>query len=346
MKKYLALTLVIALVMGVLSACGGGKEPTEGQTAENFEPITLRMATDAPVEFMGTVSAKKIIAEIEEKTEGRIKIDLYPTSQLGDYATVYDELVRGTIDIAHITIPDALDSRMGAPYTPYMTSGYEEAKIILGPDGWLAQEFRKYNEALGVKFFGFYLEGYIGTGTVKEPKDFLTPGAEKGLKIRVWNAPASRLPIEDLGYTAISIPYAEAPTSIQTGVVDGWIGGTSNANYHYVGDVIKNFYMTYMNAESTSYVMSKMVYDKLLPQDQKIVEEAFVEESRASFDIAKSEDEKWMAELEKKGVKVTVLTPEQVQVMADYIRETTWPKLEEVYSKELLDGIKAELDKL
>ncbi len=342
MKKrntFKALVVLLIVMSLVLSGCASKSTDTG---SDSSKPLTLRMATDHPIDHMGTRSAKAIAEEVKEKTEGRVLIDLYPASQLGDYNTVYEEIVRGTIDLAHITIPDSLDSRLGSAYTPYLTTGYDEAKKVYAPDSFLSKKFEEYNAALGAKFLGFYLEGYIGMGTKKEPKDLLVPGANKDMKVRVWAAPASRVPMNDLGYTPITVPYAEAPTAIQTGVVDGWIGGTPNVNYNWVGEIITNFYETFMNAESTAYVMSEKTFQKLTPEDQKVVVEAFAKQSNESFNLAQAEDEKWMVELEKKGVKVTRYTPEQIQMFADYIRTNSWPQLEDVYSKELLDGLKAQ----
>jgi TRAP-type transport system periplasmic protein len=340
-RSLLVLLAVIVCITFAFTACAPKAAPAAGDSSA-AKPIVLRMATDHPIEHMATRSANAIVEEVKTKTNGRVEITLYPASQLGDYNTVYEEIVRGTIDIGHITIPDSLDPRLGSAYTPYLTTGYDEAKKVYAPGSFLYNKFVEYNEKLGVRFLGFYLEGYIGMGTKKEPKDFLEPGKDKEMKVRVWAAPASRAPMTDLGYTAITVPYAEAPTAIQTGVVDGWIGGTPNVNFHWVGEVIKYFYVTHMHAESTAYVMSNKTLAKISPEDQKVIVEAFSTQSNASFDLAKAEDEKWIAELEKKGVKVTQLTDAQVQSMADYVRTNTWPKLEELYTKELLDGLKAQ----
>ncbi len=339
MKKTRILVLLLSFVLVFsLAACGGGDK----KAADSNEPITFRMATDHPIEHMATRSAKAIAAEVEEKTEGRIKIDVYPASQLGDYNTVYEEIVRGTIDMAHITIPDSLDARLGSAYTPYLTTGYDEAAVVYAPGSYLSNKFVEYNSKLGVRFLGFYLEGYIGMGTKQVPTDVMVPGADKNLKSRVWAAPASRAPMEDLGYTAVTVPYAEVATAIQTGVVDGWIGGTPNVNYHWVGEVIENFYVTYMHAESTAYVMNEETLAGLSEADQAIIIEAFSTQSNASFELSKAEDEKWIEELKAAGINVTIFTDEQVQEFADFVRTNSWPKLEELYTKELLDGIKAQ----
>ena len=343
-KSLLALLICMALLV---TACGGGGNgaaaPADGDGGE--QTMTLRMTTDHPIDHMATRSAQALIEEIEEKTDGRIQITLYPASQLGSYEMTFDEIVRGTIDLGHITIPDSLDSRLGAAYTPYLTTGYDEAKVVYAPGSFLSEKFVEYTEDLGVKFLGFYLEGYIGMGTKVEPRDLLIPGANKGIQTRVWAAPASREPMQDLGYTPVTVPYAEAPTAIQTGVVDGWIGGTPNVNYVWVGEVIDYFYRTFMHAESTSYVMNLNLFNSLSAEDQQIFLDAFGRQSMESFELAEAEDDHWMERLENDlGVTVTKLSDEDVQMLADFVRETTWPKLEEVYTKELMDGLKAQFE--
>lgn len=340
-RRSVILMAVVLCASLILSACGGGGG---GAAADPDEPMVWRMATDHPIDHMATRSAKAIAAEIEEKTEGRIKITVHPASQLGGYDTVYDEIIRGTIELAHITIPDALDSRLGAAYTPYLTTGYDEAKVVYAPDSFLSQKFVEYNEVLGVKFLGFYLEGYIGLGTKREPRDLLVPGAPKGLQIRVWAAPASREPAADLGFTPVTIPYAEAPTAIHTGVVDGWIGGTPNVNFNWVGEVISYFYRTFMHAESTAYVMNLNLFNSLSEADQQIVLNAFARQSMESFELAETEDDYWMGRLEEIGVTVIKLSDEDVQMLADFVRTNTWPKLEEIYTKELMDGLRAHIE--
>src|SRR5699024_3834466 len=103
-------------------------------------------------------------------------------------------------------------------------------------------------------FLGFVLEGFIGQGYVKEPNDMFTPGVNKEVKTRSPAMATFRIPQEEIGFNPITVPYAEVPTAIQTKVIDGWVGGTPNMNYAWVGEVINYMYVNYMHAEATSYV--------------------------------------------------------------------------------------------
>lgn len=338
-SKIFALILVLVLSLGGLAACGGG-----GDDGGDGETITLRLASDAPEDHIATKLNNDLCAKIEEKTEGRVKVTYHPGSQLGSYESVYEELMMGSVDFAQITVPDATDTRLGMAYLPYYATSYEEAKILYGADSFMSTKFAEINAENDVKFLGWVLEGFIGMGTVKEPADVMTPGADKKMKLRS-PAMATFLNVQkDLGYTPITITYNEVPTAIQTNVVDGWIGGTPNMNYAWVGDVIKYMYVNYIHAEATCYVGSEKSLAKLSDEDRAIVEEIFKEQSEQSFIDAEANEKEYIKKLkEDKGVKVVELTAEELKANADFVRDKTWTGLEKDLTKELIDGFRKEV---
>ncbi|MDR1796442.1 MAG: hypothetical protein LBR44_03205, partial [Clostridiales Family XIII bacterium] len=137
------------------------------------------------------------------------------------------------------------------------------------------------------------------------------------------------------------------PTAIQTNVVDGWIGGTPNMNYAWVGDVINKMYVNYIHAEATCYVISNKSLAKLSEEDQATVIEVFQEQSELSFERAQENEELYKQKLvDDKGVEVVELTEEQIKANADYVRDVTWTRLEEVLTPELIEGFREEVAKL
>jgi len=348
MKKLIVIMMTLTLILTGFTGCGGGGGGADtGGDGGSADTIVLRLASDAPLEHIATGLNEEACKLVEERTEGRVKIDYFPASQLGGYETVYEEIVRGTIDLGQITIPDALDARLGAAYVPYYAKSFEEAKILYAPDSYLSNVLGELTAKNGVKFLGTVLEGFIGMGFVTEPNDMMTPGTNKKVKTRSPAMITFRVAQEDLGFNPITVPYAEVPTAIQTKVVDGWVGGTPNMNYAWVGQVIKHMYVNYIHAEATSYVVSQKTLDKLSPEDAETLIQVFQEQSLKSFDIAKENEEVYKKKLKDDyGVEVVEFTPEQVDAYADFIREKTWPKLEELLTKELMDGMRAEVEKL
>lgn len=344
-KKVFSVVLALVLMLLLLSGCAD----STGSAGENTktETIVLRLASDAPSEHIATELNKEACDLVFERTEGRVKVDYYPASQLGGYETVYEELMMGTIDLAQIAVPDSLNQKLGVAYMPYYATNYDEFKVLYAPDAFISKEFGKLTEENGVTFLGWFLEGFQGIATTVEPTNALIPGADKGIQTRTSPFQITRIMMEDLGFKTVTVPYGEVPTAIQTGVVDGWIGGTVNINYSWVGEIINYMYVNNVQPESTAYVMSDKSLEKLSEEDQQIVREVFAEQSMKSFDKAYENERVYVQKLKDDyGVKVIELTQDQLDEWATYIRDVTWTHLEDILSKELVDGLRAELTSL
>jgi TRAP-type C4-dicarboxylate transport system substrate-binding protein len=341
-KKMLAALLVVLLVVALAGCGGGGGGGNSGD--KGGETVTLRLASDVPLEHMATPINEEACKQVEERTEGRVKINYYPGSQLGSYETVFEEVAMGTIDISQNAIPDTLDPRLGAQYLPYYATSFAEAKVLYGKDSFMYQLYTEICAEQNIKFLGFTLEGFIGMGLVNNAADVFTPGADKKIKLRSPSTLTFRYAEEDLGYNPVTIPYAEVPTAIQTHTVDGWIGGTPNMNYAWVGEIINYMYINYIHAEATSFVISQKSLDKLSKEDQETLISVFGEQSEKSFEIAEENEKTYKEKLAKDyDVEVIELTDAQKKTQIDFIRDKTWTRIEELFGKELMDKFREEV---
>ena len=105
MKKLICMMLAAALSMTMLAGCGGSGSQGGGKSGEEKEVYTLRIATHYNQEHLGYASLTRIKEELESKSDGRLDVTLYPSSQLGDYTLTFQELSEGTVDMALIPIP-------------------------------------------------------------------------------------------------------------------------------------------------------------------------------------------------------------------------------------------------
>ena len=347
MKKMLA--LVMACVMALsLVACGGSSGSGSSGSAAEYSaenPLTLRLASDAPLEHIATGLNEDVCAAIAEKTEGRVQVQYLGASTLGSYETVYEELMMGTIDFAQITLPDATDPLLGCAYLPYYATNYEQAKELLAPDGVMATTIGEITAAQGVRFLGFCLEGFIGLGSTVEIPNLLDIEADKGVKCRSANMVTFRYILEDLNLNPVAVAYNEVPTAIQTNVVDCWVGGTPNINYAWVGDVINYMYVNYIHPEATSYVASQKTLDKLTEEDRAIVIECFEAASAESFVKAEENEKVYMQKMvDDYGIEVIEFTPEEIAPIAEYVRDVTWTRLEADLGSEFINACRADVE--
>lgn len=338
--KSLALVVALALVMTSFAACGGGGDDAT-YSADN--PLKLRLASDAPTDHIATRLNEELCQLIEEKTDGRITVEYFGGGSLGDYNTVFNEVKLGTIDAAQITIPDALDARLGAAYMPFYALSFDQAKTLYGPDSYMFEFFSEVVKTQDVEFLGFVLEGFIGMALVKNADDVFTPGTPKNIKIRVPGMAVFKDAQVNLGYTVAEIPYGEVTVAVQQGRVDGWVGGTPNINYAWLGDVINYMYINYVHAEATSYVLSDATLAKMTEEDQTIVKQCFLDQSAKSFDNAKDNEEVYKQKLRDKGVEVIELTEAQLKTMAEFVRGDTWTGLEESLGADLVQKFREEV---
>ncbi len=328
-KAVIAITLVNLLVLAAGSVFAAPE-------------MILKFAGQSSVDHPASKQMEAIAKEIAEKTEGRIEVKVYPANQLGDYSLVFEEQIRGTIDMSCISVPSQFDPRMELIYINGYVGDYDDVKRVFAQDGWMFKKMNEFNERLGVKLLGFFIEGMIGTGTTKPAKDPLNPAADQDVLIRVPNMDVYKLAAEAMGYRTVTVPYADVYQAIQTGVVNGVNGYPVAAAYTALGDVLKHWYMTNYSLEVLNLMISAKTWEKIKPADQAIIEDVMARATTSSVDNAKNLDEFYMNKMKEKGIEVHTYTKEElVPIMK--ASASTWEKLEANMTKELMDEFRREL---
>jgi TRAP-type C4-dicarboxylate transport system substrate-binding protein len=297
---------------------------------------TLRFAGQFPPDHTATGFMKEVAKEVAAKSNGRIEIKIFPANQLGDYTLVYEELIRGTIDMALISVPSQFDPRMELVYINGFVKSYDDIKKAFKPNGWIATKMDEFHTHLGVKFLGFNVEGMIGLGSTKPVREPLNPSVNKGVLTRVPFMEVYKTGVEAMGYKTISLPYADIYQSMQTGVCDAVSSIPPALAYTVLKDVMKHWYQLNYSLENESYLMSQKTWSKLKPADQKIIFDAVTKVAAKSIDQAKKDDIHYMDLMRKKGIKVYTYTDKQLAPLQAAIAKS-WVKLEPSMGKDLMD---------
>ena len=314
MKKF-AVLMTAVLVSAIMATA-----------AMAADQIVFRFAGQQPVEHQCTKMMKDFAQSIEKRTNGRVKIDVFPASQLGDYTLIMEELIRGTVDMSVTSFASSFDPRFELVYINGYVSGYDEAKKVFAPGAWLPNKLSELGKPLGVRVLGSYVEGMIGVGSTKPIKDPLYPKVDKGVLTRVPNMDTYMLGAQAMGFRTITIPWADVYQSLQTGVCDSVNGMATAAVYTSLGDVIKYWYATNYSMEYLPFMISEKSWNKLSPEDQKIFQEEAKKFTLKSIDTAKAEDVKYMDLMKKKGIKVFTYTEAELKpIKAACV--SSWDKL-------------------
>lgn len=351
LRRSIALMLVAALMTVVLAACGSTTtttEPTDGKetTAAEGQTYNLRLATLYPTEHELTMSAQAACDKIAEETGGAVNIQIYPSDQLGDYTAVYEEVMKGTIDMTINTMVTTYDSTLEMLTIPYLASSYDEAKeIFCNPDSYFFQTVKEHQEALNIETLGIYISGAMGIGAAKHLDNVMAPTVSKSDLIRCPSMDSYLWTAEGFGFKTVTIPYSELYTSLQTGVCDGWVGGGAYVNYISFRDVLSYFADARYLYENIVCIMNKDLFDGMPAEYQEIIQNAFTESTYAFTDQMEDLDNQAMEDMAAMGIEIYSPTHAEYDTMKAYFNENVWPKYENtldstVYESLLANGLR------
>jgi TRAP-type C4-dicarboxylate transport system substrate-binding protein len=256
---------------------------------------------------------------------------------------MYEEVMRGSLQMAQICTSGQYDKKMEINYLPYLITTYEQLPKVFSPGSYFFNKYDEIHNNLGVKLLGIYVEGFVGIGTKKPPIKIADPMVRKNELIRVPPMDIFTLAIQDMNYKTTTIPYADLFSALQTGIADGWFGGTAELNYLGFRDAIKYYIPYNVCIENTSYLINKKYFNSMPKQYQKLIEDQFLKAARNSIRECEKQDKLYLKKLTDYGIKVLDLTDEQRAVIAKHIRNVTWPKYSDMYGKEIMDGLATDL---
>ncbi len=308
------------------------------------DKLVLKVAGISSPEYRGSKSLEAIKEIVEKGTEGRVILDVFPANQLGDYTQVFEEIRRGTIEMGLIFLPSQFDPMLEVGSLPFLASTGEGMQKQLSPGSFVYSIIEESLEKLGVHLLRIYGDGFVGVGLAKQPKNHAKAGADKDAMIRVAPLAVYKETAEDLGFRTTSIPYADTYSGIQTGVCDGWIGGSSQINYLSFRDVIKYYIPYNCLFDQTAYHRRQAgMGEDLCPKNRKVIVDAVNAQADKSFADSNAEDIEYQKKLAEAGVEILPISPEEMAAIAEHVRATTWPKLEETYGKETIEKIRESL---
>jgi len=245
--------------------------------------------------------ALKFADIVQSRTDGRIKIDVFPAGQLGGERDMVEGLKIGTVDFVIAASPVAgavaNDRKVFLLDIPYIFKDYEALTRVL--EGDIGGEMTKNWPKAGFRSIGYFIAGFHQLANSKRP--IVKPEDMKGLKIRAIQSKSSILMIESLGPTAVPMAFPEVYTGIQQGIVDGFANSLTTlytAKYYEVAPYIS---ITNHLVGMLNLVISESVYQGLSPSDRKIVEEAGLEAARFQRSLYKEGDQKFLVLLKEKA---------------------------------------------
>lgn len=302
-KLMISLTSGLAVAVLALSACSSGPAGEESRTLRLGHPYP-------PAGLMGE-SAEDFAKAVEEATDGRVRIDVYASAQLGDHVQAASAMKEGRLDSYLLGIYGAgiedPDSQVGA--LPYLVLNQAQADEYYFEDGVVAEIDRATLKKNGMHATQFLTQGFRGLTNSK--RKVVLPSDVAGLKIRTPATPTVIESVTAWGASATSMPSGEYYAAMEQGVIDGQENGIDVTHSLKLWEVQDYFVDTNHAFGAFAITFSQSVWDTLSAEDQEAIEEVSLTISRQQRAALAEAEPRYYQEAAENGLDVTRLTDEQ-----------------------------------
>jgi tripartite ATP-independent transporter DctP family solute receptor len=266
-------------------------------------PMTLRWAHFAQEDHPANIAAKQFAANVEKRTSGAIKINIFPNNVLGGPPEQAQQIKLGTIDMGLPTQGqlDKFDPAFAAVVLPFIFNNSAEVyRVLDGPAmTWLAPLAEKQ----GFILLRNWEYGFRNLTNIVHPVN--VPDDVKGLKIRTPPELQIQASMEALGAVVQAIAFPELYLALAQKVVDGEENPIAVIYFNKYYEVQKHLAITRHIYNNMIHAVSAVTWKKLTPEQQGI----FREESASAGDLMRKligdDEADQIKKLEAAGMQVT-----------------------------------------
>ncbi len=337
-KRRRAVVAALAAALA-LSACGGarggGGGGGEGQT------FTIKFAHVVTPQTPKGQAAEKFKEVAEREGDGRLKVEIYPNSELyGDK----DELQALQNGAVQMLAPASAKFTTIAPQLqvldlPFLFDSVEEIPEVASPDTPVGKAIFE-NQALAEKNVKVLNLWDNGLKQLSSNRPMNTPANLKGLKFRIQPSDVLRDQFAAWGASSTPLAFAEVYNALQQGVVDGQENPYSNIESQNMHTVQKQ--ITESNHGYIGYVLvvNQDFYEGLPDDLKQAVDTAAQESSDFNREVAANINQEAKKTVEQAGTtRITVLDEQQRKAFKDAVVPSVWQKHAGVIGQELIDEL-------
>lgn len=306
------------------SGQSGASQPAAGAGKGKIEIQVAHMFAEAHPIHQGLAEGDKWL---QEKTGGRIKIRFYMNGTYGEQQNSIQAVRMGQLDVFENGPLPELYKPAGALFAPYAFRSYEHWETFKQSDV-AAKLLKEAGSAMGVKILGFHQFGFRNAVTTnvsaKNPKEL------EGLKMRMVNVVPYSEVATVLNTVGTPIPITDVYMSLKTGVVEGTENPLAQIYTEKFHEVTKYLILTNHMLATSAYLMSEKFWNRLSPEDQQIVAEAFEYAGDRTDEIVKKSESDYLQKLKDGGMTVIEPEREKFQARAPLVIEK-YPEWKEVF---------------
>lgn len=352
-KSGIAVSLAVVSLFAAISMAACTSTPPPASTAAPQKPAAAQPAQQSAgaakrIKLSLTLgensnwykAGERFAQTIGEKTSGAYKVDMYPNNQLagGSLVKAIEMLKSGAIDMhwtGGINL-SGFDQKFTVFNMPWMIPSEAVAdKVLEGP---IFEEARKMALANDLVLLALGENGFRQLSNSK--REVTKPEDLKGMKIRIPPIKMYTSLFREFGADPVTIDFAEVYTALQRGTADGQenpFGTVVSGKIHEVQKYMSVWNYSY---DVIPFLVSPVFWKSLTADQQRAFQEAATDSMKYQKQVHRAEEKELASVIEKQGVKITHLTPEQIAAFADKTKPV-YDEFEPIIGKDLLDKFKA-----
>ncbi|MFD1706210.1 DctP family TRAP transporter solute-binding subunit [Siminovitchia sediminis] len=339
MKKKFRILSLVTVLMFMLAACGGGSNSAGGSDSGGsgngeIEEITIKFSHVGYAGAPKTAGADKFKEILEEKSDGKITVEVYPAGQLYGDREELDALLANNVQIINpsmtkMVVYNPQFQILDIPFLFKTREGFFDFW-----DNGKGQELLGTLEDKGMVALAMWEGGF--KQFVNDRNPITKPEDMEGLKFRIQAGDVLESQFKNLGADASVIPYNETYTALQTGVVDSTENILANIYSSKYQEVQK--YLTISDHGRLDYpvLTNTTFWNSINDATKDVIMEAMAEATEFEREEAQKLADQYREELAQ-DMEVNELTDEEKEVFIEKL-QPLYKEFEDIIGKEYMDA--------
>lgn len=323
-KKSKLVLLTLCCVIGMYGVTEAGE-------------IVIRVASALAETHATHIALTDVFAkQCMEKSGGRLKVEVYPNSQLGGDRQAIEGVSMGTIQAcqAATAVLANFDDRFTVFDLPFL---FKSAQAFYDSvDLELEEKMNEFLEAHDILVIGTLDGGLRHVANIKRPIN--APADMKGMKVRTMENPMHMATFKAFGANPTPMAMGELYTALQQGAVDA-IENSVPVIYTSKFYEVTKYYSLTGHLFTVVPLMINRPFFEGLPEDlQKIILDAGLETEKFQRELFNKQTADYMSELKNKGMEINAISEENRQIFVELCRPI-YDAFIAKHGKDLIDAI-------
>lgn len=306
-----------------------------GTTAVKADAKVLKLGHQAPAGTAYDNLAQTFKKYVEERSEGRYKVEIYNGGSLGSDRELMEALQVGNVEFNILTASDMgmFAKEMEVQDLPYLFNTWDEVFKFL--DSQAAKDLYALSDPVGITTLSFMPRGFRHTTNNKKPLN--TPADLKGMKIRVAESSIYIDTFNAFGASPQSMAWSEVFTALQQGTVDGHENTIVTIRDYKIAEVQKYLSETGHMFGFVAITTNPKFLAGLPQADQDIIRKAAIDAGKDVGAVQQANEVKAAAELKAAGMQFNSVDK---KAFSDLV-QSVYDKYFQTHDKKYFDAIKA-----